>query len=84
MLLLAGILGGTLVFPHAAQRSYGMRHIPLEDVVGTNVYRAAGLHKLTLSEQEVLKEWIEEYGLHMVKSTQEDCLSGRLKKIRDR
>lgn len=59
-----------------------MKHVSLEEVVGSDVYRKAGLQKLTFAQQEVLKEWIEEYGLHIVKSVQEDCFSGRLKRIR--
>lgn len=76
----AAILAAAFVAPAASARSDGMKHVSLETVVGTDVYRAAGLHKLTFAEQEALKEWIEEYSLHIVKSVQDDCFSGRLKK----
>lgn len=78
--IIAGVLAAVLVMPAASERSYGMKYVSLESVVGSDVYRKAGLHKLTFAEQEALKEWIEEYGLHIVKSVQDDCFSGRLKK----
>ena len=53
--------------------------LTLEDMVGSEVYRKAGLQKLTDAEQTAFANWINEYMKFIAKSVEDDCRRGLIK-----
>lgn len=64
----------------AQKPSMTQKIITLEGVVGLDVYKKAGLSKLTRDEQRVLQEFIERYGKSIAQSVENDCKSGKIRK----
>jgi hypothetical protein len=55
------------------------RVVTLEDMMGKDTFRKAGLQKLSDAEQLVLTEWINDYMNTLLKSVEEDCRRGLIK-----
>jgi hypothetical protein len=58
---------------HESGGTMSQKIIGLEGVVGPEVYKKAGLKKLSSEEKRVLKNWIEFYVQSIAQSVQEDC-----------
>lgn len=78
IVMLGTILTGLGSMPALGERSVmTTKVLSLEDMVGADVYRKAGLQKLTESEQAVLANWVNEYMNFIAKSIEDDCRRGR-------
>lgn len=51
----------------------GSKRLTLEQTVGEEVYRQAGLAKLTPEEQFALVDWVRDYTTKMVRYVEEQC-----------
>jgi hypothetical protein len=51
----------------------GSKRLSLEQTVGEEVYRQAGLAKLTPEEQRALTEWVRDYTSKIVRYVEEQC-----------
>jgi hypothetical protein len=51
----------------------GSKRLTLEQTVGEEVYRQAGLAKLTPEEQFALVDWVRDYTSKMVRYVEEQC-----------
>lgn len=52
------------------------KFVELRDIVGPQVFQAAGLHKLSRQEEMVLLDWIDRRMNELAKSVEEDCRKG--------
>jgi hypothetical protein len=72
-------LGAKAVGEAEGSQSMTTKILTLKDVVGLEVYKKAGLQKLTFDEQMVLADWINDYMNFISKSIEEDCRKGLIK-----